>query len=310
MPEILTRTYTGKKQPEPGARDANGCCLFPYLPSMALVEAVNTAIYLERPLLVMGEPGCGKTCLARAVAYELGNLPYFSWHIKSTSSARDGLYFYDAVRRLHDSQLASSCVADINEAAKRVADPMNYVRFGPLGQAFQSEQRPVVLIDEIDKADIDFPNDLLLELDEKRFTIDVTGSSVVSIFPPIVFVTSNDEKELPNAFLRRCLYFYIEFPTAEQLSAIVHAHIPSLPPPVMHAAVERFMEIRTAMQNDGSRSSKRISTSELLDWVRVLQQFPEDEALHKLNGKLPYPEVLLKSWDDHRRYLSETEYLP
>ena len=166
--------YTGKVQPQLGERDASGQLMYPYLPYEELIEAVNLAIYLERPLLLKGEPGCGKTRLARAVAYELG-LPLEAWYIKSTTRAKDGLYTFDAVSRLRDAQLAATGRVIKDEDIPRISDPASYVQWGALGRAFQNTQRTVVLIDEIDKADIDFPNDLLLELDEQRFIVDETG---------------------------------------------------------------------------------------------------------------------------------------
>jgi MoxR-like ATPase len=273
---------------------------YPYLPSEGLIEAVNLAIFLQRPLLLKGEPGCGKTRLAHAVAYELG-LPLKTWYIKSTSQARDGLYTYDGVGRLRDAQLAAA--GRLSEAQIYEIDaPETYIRWGALGQAFRSEQQVVVLIDEIDKADIDFPNDLLLELDQQQFVVTETGQEVQAQVAPIVLITSNDEKDLPDAFLRRCLFHYVAFPDPNQLTAIIQAHFPTAAPRMMEGAISRFLQLRQAMQ-DGRRASKKVSTSELIDWFRVLQQYPEDEVLAKLQGRLPFAEVLLKSWEDHVRYL-------
>ncbi|MCC5636183.1 MoxR family ATPase [Nostoc sp. CHAB 5844] len=305
--------YTGKVQPQPGEQDATGQLLYPYLPEPDLVEVVNLAIYLGRPLLLKGEPGCGKTQLAHSVAYEL-KLPYETWYIKSTSRARDGLYTYDAVGRLRDAQLAAAARLTAEEL-QRSNDPAIYVRWGPLGRAFQNPQRTIVLIDEIDKADIDFPNDLLLELDEQRFFVEeleVAGAAkeIRAIFPPIVFITSNDEKDLPDAFLRRCLFHYVKFPQQNRLVEIVQAHLAISPQEpssqVLEAAVQRFWDLRTEMQEQGE-IGKKISTSELIDWVRILNQHSTDEALAKLEGKLPYAGVLLKSWDDHIRYLKQDD---
>ena len=270
--------------------------LSPYLPSSELIKAVNLAIFLEkRPLLLKGEPGCGKTTLAQAVAYELG-LPYETWYIKSTTRARDGLYTYDAVGRLHDAQLAR-----MGETSNpKVENLDNYIKLGPLGRAFKNKKRAVVLIDEIDKADIDFPNDLLRELDEQRFTIEEKGEEVKANYPPIIIVTTNDEKDLPDAFLRRCLFYYIQFPYP-QLANIVKSHFLESSSDLVEAAVKRFSELRQKMEK--GKAGKKVSTSELLDWFAVLRQFPEDEVLKQLEGEIPFPEVLLKKWEDHLRYL-------
>jgi MoxR-like ATPase len=268
----------------------------PYIASPELVEAVNLAIYLQRPLLLKGEPGCGKTSLAANVADELG-LPFERWPVKSTSRARDGLYLFDAIRRLHDAHIATAKP----EAAASSLDLQRYVSFGPLGRAYKSERPTVVLIDEIDKADIDFPNDLLNELEEGYFVVDETHAEIRAQKPPIVFITSNDEKDLPVAFLRRCLFHYIEFPDATALSMILLTHFPDLPGEVAGKVVERFLLLREKSRD------KKASTSELLDWVRVLRRHPQDKILSMLQGKLPYRSVLLKSWRDHAEYLSRAE---
>ena len=301
--------YTGKRQPKPGERDANGQLLYPYLPSDELVEAVNLAIYLERPLLLKGEPGCGKTQLARAVAYELG-LEFEPWCVKSTSRARDGLYTYDAIARLRDAQLASSGRLTPTEL-ERIDNPATYIRFGPLGRAFQSAERTIVLIDEIDKADIDFPNDLLVELDEQQFVVEEARQDgkelrIRATVAPIIFITSNDEKDLPDAFLRRCLFQQVQFPSEEQLVRIVRDRYPDASDTLTKAAVDRFLQLREQLRKEKGESAKNVSTSELMDWFRVLKRHPEDEALKQLDGKLPYLGVLLKSWDDHLRYLKRS----
>lgn len=286
---------------------APGCP--PYLPGEELKDAVNVSMFLGRPLLVKGEPGSGKTRLAQAIADDLRaqgvTVAYRFWPVKSTSRARDGLYTYDGIARLRDAQLAVSNQLTVAERA-RVANPGSYITWGPLGQTFRSRGvRTVLLIDEIDKADIDFPNDLLLELDEKRFTVDETGEEITAdpLNPPIIIITSNDEKDLPDAFLRRCVFHYIEFPKTERLTAIVNAHFPASNPELVSKAVARFEQLRGEMINSAARSGKKVSTSELIDWFSVLANYGEDNILGKLDGKIPFPEVLLKSWDDHRRFL-------
>lgn len=289
--------YTGTKHPRLGAQDEKGRLRTPYLPDSELIKAVNVAIFLERPLLLKGDPGCGKTQLARAVKYEL-ELPLEEWYVKSTSRARDGLYTYDAVGRLRDAQLANQNVDP--EAVTRVKDPKQYVRMGPIGRAFENPQRTIVLIDEIDKADIDFPNDLLLELDEKRFFIEETGEEIEAKQTPIVFITSNDEKDLPDAFLRRCLFHYIEFPGGDRLSEIINATFADADPELVEQAVTTFIGLRERM---GEAAGKKVSTSELIDWFKVLHQFPDSEPLNQLDGKIPFSGVLLKRWEQHLRYL-------
>lgn len=300
--------YAGTVHPEPGTRYPDSLkspLIFPYLPAPELVEAVNLAIALERPLLLKGEPGCGKTQLARAVAFEL-NLPYFDWYIKSTSRARDGVYVYDAVARLRDAQLAAHRKVRAGGARHR-DDPMSYVRFGTLGQAFLSDQPPVLLIDEIDKADIDFPNDLLLELDEKRIVLEeVDGRSIPAKHPPLVFITSNDEKDLPPAFLRRCLFFHIEFPRPEELIGILRSRFADADTTLVDKAVERFWNLRQQMAREKSAAAKRVSTSELIDWFRALLNLSHlslTDALAAIEGKaLPFSETLLKSVEDIQQY--------
>ena len=300
---IIPRIYTGEKQPSPQEWELNG--REPYIPSPELVEAVNLTIFLQkRPLLLKGEPGCGKTRLARAVADELA-LPYESWYIQSTTKARDGFYSYDAIARLQDAQLAN---LDEQKRSK-VNDPNNYIKLGPLGRAFQNSlensQRTVVLIDEIDKADIDFPNDLLQALDEGRFLIQETGEEIKANPKqlPIIFITSNDEKDLPDAFLRRCLFHYIKFPEESKLIDIINAYFPESPPAVIGAAVRRFQLLRKQMEKDIGKTGKKVSTSELIDWFTILRKYPEDEALKKLEGELPFAGILLKYWKDYRDYL-------
>ncbi len=250
-----------------------------YVATQDLTVAVNAAITLERPLLVKGEPGTGKTELARQVAGALG-LPIFEWHIKSTTKAQQGLYEYDAVSRLRDSQLGDA----------RVHDVANYIKRGKLWQAFEADGKVVLLIDEIDKADIEFPNDLLQELDRMEFHVYETGEMVVAKHRPIVIITSNNEKELPDAFLRRCFFHYIRFPEVDTMKRIVAVHHPGIKDALLTAALTQFYEIR---EMNGLK--KKPSTSEVLDWLKLLlaeDLSPEDlkrdgkDALPRLHGAL------------------------
>ncbi|WP_226637348.1 AAA family ATPase [Brevundimonas poindexterae] len=225
-----------------------------YIATDDLKIAVNAAVALERPLLVKGEPGTGKTVLAYELAGAL-DAPLITWHIKSTTKAHNGLYEYDAVSRLRDSQLGED----------RVHDVRNYLKPGKLWEAFTAPTRPVLLIDEIDKADIEFPNDLLQELDRMEFFVQETGETIRAETRPIVIITSNNEKELPDAFLRRCFFHYIRFPDAETLKAIVDVHFPGLKPRLVSEALRTFYEIR-----DTPGLKKKPSTSELLDWLKLL----------------------------------------
>ncbi|KAF0230682.1 MAG: hypothetical protein FD175_1442 [Beijerinckiaceae bacterium] len=225
-----------------------------YVATDDLTVAVNAAIVLERPLLVKGEPGTGKTVLAEEIARAL-DAPLITWHIKSTTKAAQGLYEYDAVSRLRDSQLGDP----------RVSDIANYIKRGKLWEAFTSQKRPVLLIDEIDKADIEFPNDLLLELDRMEFHVYETGETVRATRRPIIIITSNNEKELPDAFLRRCFFHYIKFPDAETMARIVEVHFPGIKRELVANAMNVFFGVREA---PGLR--KKPSTSELLDWLKLL----------------------------------------
>ncbi|WP_213686283.1 MoxR family ATPase [Roseicyclus sp.] len=250
-----------------------------YVATQDLTIAVNAAVTLERPLLVKGEPGTGKTELARQVATALG-LPILEWHVKSTTRAQQGLYEYDAVSRLRDSQLGDA----------RVNDVKNYIRKGKLWQAFEAESRVVLLIDEIDKADIEFPNDLLQELDRMEFFVYETGETIRARIRPIVIITSNNEKELPDAFLRRCFFHYIRFPDMETMKRIVEVHFPGIKPQLLTTALTQFYDIR-----DQQGIKKKPSTSEVLDWLKLLlaeDLSPEDlrrdgaSALPRLHGAL------------------------
>ena len=238
-----------------------------YVATEDLTVAVNAAITLERPLLVKGEPGTGKSVLAEEIARSL-NAPLITWHIKSNTKAQQGLYEYDAVSRLRDSQLGDSRVSDIR----------NYIKRGKLWDAFAAEARPVLLIDEIDKADIEFPNDLLLELDRMEFFVYETGETIRATRRPIVVITSNNEKELPDAFLRRCFFHYIKFPDAETMARIVEVHYPGIKHRLVEEALKIFFDVREV---PGLR--KKPSTSELLDWLKLL--LSEDIGPEKLRER-------------------------
>lgn len=256
-----------------------------YVATDDLTMAVNAAITLERPLLVKGEPGTGKTELARQVSQALG-LDMIEWSIKSTTKAQQGLYEYDAVSRLRDSQLGD----------ERVNDVKNYIRKGKLWQAFEADKKVVLLIDEIDKADIEFPNDLLQELDRMEFHVYETGETVRAVNRPIVIITSNNEKELPDAFLRRCFFHYIRFPDAETLRKIVEVHHPGIKESLLTTALTQFYEIR-----EQAGLKKKPSTSEVLDWLKLLLAEDLDGADLKREGASLLPKLhgaLLKNEQD------------
>ncbi|WP_295226587.1 MoxR family ATPase [uncultured Brevundimonas sp.] len=240
-----------------------------YIATSDLKVAVNAAVALERPLLIKGEPGTGKTVLAYEIAKAF-DAPLITWHVKSTTKAHNGLYEYDAVSRLRDSQLGE----------ERVHDVRNYLKKGKLWEAFTAPARPVLLIDEIDKADIEFPNDLLQELDRMEFYVQETDETIRAEVRPIVIITSNNEKELPDAFLRRCFFHFIRFPDAETLSAIVDVHFPGIKPRLVSEALKTFYEIR-----DTPGLKKKPSTSELLDWLKLL--LVEDIDVETLREKTP-----------------------
>ena len=257
-----------------------------YVATPALAQAVNAALTLEKPLLVKGEPGTGKTMLAEQVAQALG-APLITWHIKSTTKARQGLYEYDAVARLRDGQLGE----------ERVHDIANYVVEGKLWEAFTSETRAVLLIDEIDKADIEFPNDLLQELDKMEFFVYETGETIKAKQRPLVIITSNNEKELPDAFLRRCFLHYISFPDAETLAKIVDVHFPGLKKGLLNLALKSFFGLREVLG-----LKKKPSTSKLLDWLKLLLAEDVDpEVLRESESKKTLPPLhgaLLKNEQD------------
>jgi MoxR-like ATPase len=247
------------------------------------MEIVNVSIILGKPLVIKGEPGTGKTLLAHSIANALGK-KLITWNIKSTTKARDGLYVYDTVQRLNDARFKDRDISDIRQ----------YIKHGKLGQAFLSDERAVLLIDEIDKADVEFPNDLLNELDEMSFHINELDEEVKAKQRPIVIITSNSEKELPDAFLRRCVFYYIEFPDEEMMERIIKVHFPDIQDKLMREAIKKFYWIR---QIDGLR--KKPSTSELLDWIKVCAIGGLD--LEKIASELPFLGALIKSEQDTDR---------
>jgi MoxR-like ATPase len=251
-----------------------------YIASEPLVDAVNCALALERPLLIKGEPGTGKTLLARHVAEAL-SLPMESWHIKSTTKAADGLYVYDTVQRLNDSRFGGGDVGDIN----------HYIKLGPLGRVFKAVSRQVLLIDEVDKADIEFPNDLLHELDEMRFTITETGEEIVAAERPLMIITSNNEKELPDAFLRRCVFHFIEFPDTDLMRKIVAVHHKNLDAQLLDQVLIKFYWLR-----EQGELRKKPSTSELIDWISALLRAGITQK--QVEAHIPFVGALLKNEQD------------
>ena len=251
-----------------------------YVASEELMRAVNIAMVLQKPLLIKGEPGTGKTVLAEAIAKSLGK-ELIIWNIKSTTKAQDGLYVYDVVQRLYDSQFGGEGVDDIEK----------YVKLGKLGEAFTSDEQVILLIDEIDKADLEFPNDLLWELDRMEFHIPETGRTVTAKHRPIVIITSNAEKELPDAFLRRCVFHYIEFPDRELMAEIVNVHFQDLDQHLLVQVLEAFYRIRSLPQ-----IKKKPSTSEIIDWIQALIHGGYDPD--RVVAEVPYLGVLLKKNED------------
>ena len=251
-----------------------------YIASDPLLASVNAAVALERPLLVKGEPGTGKTVLAREVAQALGR-PLLAWNVKSTSKAKEGLYEYDVVQRLNDSRFGEKDVSDIRR----------YIRFGPLGESFRAPEQVVLLIDEIDKADIEFPNDLLQELDVMEFAIMETGETVRAKHRPVVLITSNSEKELPDAFLRRCVFHYIAFPERDLMSRIVRVHYPLIEERLLETTLKKFYWLRSLEE-----VRKKPSTSELIDWIAVLIR--GGVPLEAIEKGIPFLGTLLKKERD------------
>lgn len=251
-----------------------------YVASEELMAAVDVAIALQKPLLIKGEPGTGKTMLAEAISQSM-DMELYIWNIKSTTKAQDGLYVYDTIQRLYDSQFGEEGVDDI----------AHYIKLGKLGEAFKSEKQVILLIDEIDKADLEFPNDLLWELDKMEFYIHETKETVKAKVRPIVIITSNAEKELPDAFLRRCIFHYITFPEREQMTEIVNAHFDNLEENVLKNALDTFYWIRSIKD-----VRKKPSTSELIDWIQALLISGMDTD--KLREQLPFLGVLLKKDED------------
>lgn len=257
-----------------------------YVISEPLKNAVNVAIALKRPLLIRGEPGTGKTLLAHSIANGLGKR-LIIWNVKSTTKAQEGLYVYDTVQRLNDSRFGGRDVSDIKQ----------YIKLGKLGQAFVSPEQVVLLIDEIDKADLEFPNDLLNELEEMSFYIPETNETITAIHRPIVVITSNAEKELPDAFLRRCIFHYIEFPNSALMEEIVRVHFPNIKDSLLHEALKAFYKLR---EIDDFR--KKPSTSELIDWIRALIAggIPHD----KVSSEVPFVGTLLKKETDYDYFVA------
>lgn len=256
-----------------------------YIASKPLMEIVNVAIALGKPLVIKGEPGTGKTLLAHSISRAL-NMRLLIWNVKSSTKAKDGLYVYDTVQRLNDARFKDKDITDIRQ----------YIKMGKLGQAFKTEVKVVLLIDEIDKADVEFPNDLLNELDEMSFHIPELDEEVVAKQRPVVIITSNSEKELPDAFLRRCIFHYIEFPDEEMMERIVKVHYPDIEEKLMKEAIKRFYWIREV---DGLR--KKPSTSELIDWIKALSL--GGISVEKISAEIPFLGTILKNELDTERFV-------
>lgn len=316
----LSLTYTGKIQPksdiyyEPIQQK-----IYPYDAGDELIEVVNLAIELGMPLLLEGEPGCGKSRLAHALVHEFnngqqsGSIKYYEWIVQSTSKAEDSLYQYDYIGRLQAAQisgiLSQKEIEESSSEQKNPATSKDWVDLQPLGKAFKQSQdkqeQSVVLIDEIDKADRDFPNDLLLAIESRRFFIKETGDLIQANDQafPLIIITSNQEKNLPNAFLRRCIYHYIELPNQERLRKILTERFTDAEQEVIIKAVDRFQEVRTSQDETKSEGEKKVSTSELIAWFKSLLKYKPEEIIAKLKeDKLPHASVLLKSRTDLQDY--------
>ena len=316
----LSLTYTGKIQPKSGLYyEPIQQKIYPYDAGDELIEVVNLAIELGMPLLLEGEPGCGKSRLAHALVHEFnngqqsGSIKYYEWIVQSTSKAEDSLYQYDYIGRLQAAQisgiLSQKEIEESSSEQKNPATSKDWVDLQPLGKAFKQskdkQEQSVVLIDEIDKADRDFPNDLLLAIESRRFFIKETGDLIQANDQafPLIIITSNQEKNLPNAFLRRCIYHYIELPNQERLRKILTERFTDAEQEVIIKAVDRFQEVRTSQDETKSEGEKKVSTSELIAWFKSLLKYKPEEIIAKLNeDKLPHASVLLKSRTDVQDY--------
>jgi MoxR-like ATPase len=300
--------YQGDIQPKPGETiESISQPIYPYSASEELRETVNLAITLERPLVLEGEPGCGKSRLAHGLVYEFSqrykiNWPYQFWGIQSTSKAEDGFYTYDYIGRLQAAQLKA---ANIQDNHANPGDRTQFIEKGALWKAFEEKNyRTVVLIDEIDKAEPDLLKDLLIALEDYRFECRETKKWITADEQnkPIILMTSNQDRELPPAFLRRCLYHYIEFPDRDRLTKIINSRFPKSPEELVTAAISKFWELRKEMEDDKGDMEKKVSTSELIVWFEALIAYPENDILERLDTGLPFAGTLLKNRKDYQAY--------